>query len=86
MADAGTEAIPLYPEERDCDSPSAPRIFEIFAELSRHHLRHAGRTLEVFDLELTDLQGKVLDLLGVPRSAYAIDLPTGEGDIAHALY
>ena len=76
MADGGTEAIPLYPEERDCGSPSAPRIFEIFSGVSRHHLQQSGRTIQVFDPELTDLQGQVLDLLGVPRSVYADSPPS----------
>lgn len=76
MADGGTEAIPIYPEERDCGSPSAPRIFEIFSGVSRHHLQQSGRTIQVFDPELTDLQGQVLDLLGVPRSAYADSPPS----------
>ena len=78
MADAGTEAIPLYPEERDCGSPSAPRVFEIFGGIARHHLRQAGKTVQVFDPELTDLQGQVLDLLGVPRSVYTAS-PTSGG-------
>ncbi len=71
MADGGTEAIPPYPEERDCGSPSAPRIFEIFSGVALHYLRQSGRAIQVFDSELTVLQGQILDLLGVPRSACA---------------
>jgi len=70
MAGAGTEAIPLHPKERGCGSPSAPRVFQILSGVVRHHLQQAGKNIQAFDPELgTDLQGQVLDLLGVPRSA-----------------
>ena len=60
----------MYPELRNCPAPAAARVLEIFGDLQRHHLLHAGRTVQVFEPQLTDLQRQVLDLLGVPAAAY----------------
>lgn len=70
MSDRRLEAIPLYPELRDCPAPSAPRILEIFNGVQRHHLVDEGKTVRVFDPKLTPLQEQVLDLLHVPAAAY----------------
>ena len=70
MAATGVASIPLYPEDRECGAPSAPRIFEIFSGLARHELIHNGRIVQTFDPELTPLQAQVLDLLDVPQAAY----------------
>jgi transposase len=64
------ELLPLYPEERDCRAPSAERILDLFAPLQRHRLRRKGRLLQVFEPQLSDLQRQVLDLLGLPPSAF----------------
>ena len=63
--------IPLYPEHRDCSSPSAARIFEIFGGLARRHLMDTnGQVVQTFPPELTELQVVLLDLLGVPEASY----------------
>jgi transposase len=70
MATTGTTTIALYPEDRDCAAPSASRVFEIFNGVARHHLTRAGRTIQVFNPDLTPLQSQVLDLLGVSHTTY----------------
>jgi len=70
MAATGVTSIPLYPEDRECGAPSAPRIFEIFSGLARHELISGGRVVQTFAPELTPLQTQVLDLLEVPQAAY----------------
>ncbi|EQD57670.1 hypothetical protein B1B_08682, partial [mine drainage metagenome] len=58
---------------RGCPAPSAPRIFAIFTGLARQHLVGPGpdgAVVQIFAPELTKLQRLVLDLLGVPASAY----------------
>jgi transposase len=72
MAASGTASIPLYPEDRECGAPSAPRIFEIFSGLARHELVSNKRIVQTFAPELTHLQAQVLDLLEVPHSAYGV--------------
>ncbi|MGH9920122.1 MAG: IS1634 family transposase, partial [Nitrososphaerales archaeon] len=63
--------IPLYPELRNCPSPSTPRILEVFADAQRHNLMSKGKVVQVFDPELTPLHQQVLGLLHVPTSVYA---------------
>ncbi|MDA8268033.1 MAG: IS1634 family transposase [Actinomycetota bacterium] len=62
--------VPLYPEFRNCPSPSAPRILEIFSDIQRHHLMSGDDLVQVFEPQLTPMQQKVLDLLHVPANVY----------------
>jgi len=72
MKAAEIARIPIYPELRGCAAPSADRIFEIFAHVTRHELRDAsGALVQVFEPELTELQLKILELLDIPATAYA---------------
>jgi hypothetical protein len=72
MKTAGIARLPAYPEFRGCAAPSADRIFEIFAHVQRHELHdQAGTLIQAFEPELTPLQLKILELLGVPATAYA---------------
>jgi transposase len=71
MRDADTVGIPLYPELRACQAPSAERIFAVFADLTRHQLHDRdGHLVQTFEPQLTALQQQILDLLGVPATAY----------------
>jgi hypothetical protein len=71
MTAAQIASIPVYPELRGCAAPSADRIFEIFAHVTRHELRNAdGALTQVFEPQLTDLQLQILELPGVPATAY----------------
>ncbi len=70
MKTSGRKSLPLYPESRDCPSPSAPRILEIFSDTQRHHLVNNDVIVKDFDPTLTSLQRDVLELLHVPASVY----------------
>ena len=70
MQQASTKDIPIYPELRVCEAPSAERILAVFADLTRHELHRDGRLVQTFEPELTPLQQQILDLLGVPATAY----------------
>jgi transposase len=72
MKAANQTSIPLYPELRECAAPSAQRVLEIFAHVTRHVLRDAdGTVVRTYEPTLTPLQIQVLELLGIPASAYA---------------
>ena len=66
MIDANKQDIPLYPELRACETPSAERVFAVFNDLTRHQLYRDGELVQTFEAELTPLQQQILDLLGVP--------------------
>lgn len=70
MRAAATAKIPLYPEFRGCPAPSTQRILEIFSNLARHELYQHGQHVQTFQPELSALQTQVLDLLGLPTTAY----------------
>ena len=70
MRTARTANIPLYPELRACQTPSAERIFAVFADLTRHELHHNGQLVQTFEADLTPLQQQILDLLAIPATAY----------------
>ena len=70
MAATHAADIPLYPEFRGCASPSAERVLEIFADLTRHQLRRHDQLVQTFQPELSPLQLQVLQLLGVPTTTY----------------
>jgi transposase len=62
--------LPLYPEDRACTAPTAARVFDHLAPLQRHHLIREGHTVQTFQPQLTPLQAHLLELLGIPASAY----------------
>ena len=70
MRRAALDNIALYPEFRDCKAPSTERILEIFATVARHQLHRDATPIQTFEPELTAQQQQVLDLLGLPHSAY----------------
>lgn len=72
MAERATGTIPLYPEDRACPAPSAPRVLTIFDGVTRHHLVRRGRIVQTFEPMLTRQQRDILALLGVPTSAYRL--------------
>jgi transposase len=62
--------LPLYPEDRACTAPTAARVFDHLAPLQRHHLIRDGHEVQTFQPQLTPLQAQLLQLLGIPASAY----------------
>jgi transposase len=62
--------IPIYPEQRDCERPTTEQILRLFALAERHKLSQGEHTLQVFEVEFTDLQHQVLTLLGVSKLAF----------------
>lgn len=70
MKRANIEELPLYPEQRPCKRPTTEQVLRLFSLAERHTLLAEGHTVQVFDVELTDLQRQVLTLLGVPLQTY----------------
>ena len=75
MSREGVPELPLYHEGRASSAPTAARVFDLFAEASRHRLLSDGEVVQVFEPELTSLQRQVLELLGVPETAYLSPAP-----------
>jgi transposase len=64
------ESLPMYPEDRPCRRPTTRRLIDLFDDLQRHTLNDGQRAPIVFASDLSDLQRRILKLLGVPSSVY----------------
>jgi len=62
--------LPLYPEDRVTNRPTAEQVFRLFSLAQRHVLHQEGKNIRTFEPEFTELQHQVLELLQVPDSAY----------------
>jgi transposase len=75
MKREGIKKLPLYPEERDCTAPTAARVIEVFENLQRHILSgEEGQRVQTFMPEVTELQKKILGLLGFPVKRFLANL------------
>jgi transposase len=59
-------SLPLYPEGRKCCRPTARIVIDLFQDVQRHWLRGDQQEPVVFTTQLSPLQGRILDLLGMP--------------------
>jgi len=64
------DRLPLYPEQRPCAHPTTEQILGLFSLAQRHTLTDNGATVQVFDVQFTDLQRQLLTLLAVPEHAF----------------
>jgi transposase len=70
MQAADVNSLPLYPEGRPCQHPTAPRIFDAFDNVQRHELTADGQQAAVMVTEFSPLQRTILKLLGHPADQY----------------
>jgi hypothetical protein len=56
--------------ERECATPAAGRIFELFGNLLRHLLREGSRIVKTFLPGLSPVQKRVLGLPGIPAARF----------------
>ena len=64
------ESLPLYPEGRACRWPTARRVLDLFEPIQRHTLTHGKRPAELLVTDLTGVQRRLLNLLGLPPKHY----------------
>jgi transposase len=68
MERADLASLPLYPEGRPCRRPTARRVIDLFEDVQQHTLTTADQAPMVFTTELTRVQRKVLQLLGISKA------------------
>ena len=73
MKKNGLESIPIYPESRECHSPTTDRILGIFENLHYHDLIRGGAIVQTFQPQLNGIQELVLKLLDLPVGVYQKD-------------
>ena len=64
------EALPMYPEGRACRWPTARRLLDLFESVQRHTLSRGEPPEEVIVTERTNLQRRLLKLLGLSPNGY----------------
>ena len=70
METSEIDALPLYPEGRDCQRPTTRRLIDAMSTLSRHRLAtDDGDSLDLYT-NPTPLQHKIMKLFGIKPSAY----------------
>lgn len=70
MKARGIQSLPIYPEARECQRPTAEKVLEQFEGLRRHRLMLLTQPVRVFWDPLTDLQRQILELLKVSATNY----------------
>ncbi|MBU0684326.1 MAG: IS1634 family transposase [Candidatus Thermoplasmatota archaeon] len=70
MAQQKISSIPIYPEERECKTPTAEKIMQLFDGIRRSRLFEDDEFVDCFWDELNAVQRKVLRLLSVPAKEY----------------
>ena len=70
MVRAKVDRLRLYPECCACRYATVRRLIEVSEDVQRHRLKGGTEPAVVFTTELTQLQRKILRLLGIPQSAY----------------
>lgn len=70
MKAAGVTSLPLYPEDRPCARPTAHRLIDLFEPIQRHELHVDDGEPRIMVTELTPVQRRVIELLGLPPDEY----------------
>jgi len=70
MAAADEESLPLYPEQRACQSPTTRRVLDVFEAIQRHELQQDDEVVEVYITELRPLHRQLLKLLSIAIRSY----------------
>ncbi len=64
------ESLPIYPEGRACRWPTTRRVLDLFETIQRHTLTNGKRPVEVLVTDLTRVQRRLLNLLGLTPKHY----------------
>lgn len=73
MKNDGVECISIYPEDRNCGSPTTSRLLSLFDNIEFHQLWSKNTLVQTFQTEILAKQIEVLRLAGVPLEAYSLN-------------
>ncbi|MCL5990466.1 MAG: hypothetical protein M1166_09080 [Candidatus Thermoplasmatota archaeon] len=63
-------SIPIYPEGRECSSPTAYRILSKFDNTMLNHILIDGMEIKKIHTELTEMQKRILRLLDITEESF----------------
>ena len=64
------EAVPIYPEERECKFPTANKVLELFSDVRLQHIIMSGKIVKTIPDNLSDKQKLLLQLLDIDVSKF----------------
>ena len=67
-----SESIPIYHERKECESPTADRLLSIFNNVQFHMILNHGKVDEVFQPEISGIQGKILKMMEIDPEKYVL--------------
>ena len=70
MKDQNIISIPVYPEGRECSSPTAYRILSKFDNIVLNHLLLGGREVKTVHPELSNVQKQIICLLNIQEEKF----------------
>ena len=63
-------SIPIYPEGKECSSPTAYRILSMFDNIMLNHILIDGMEIKKIHTELTEMQKRILWLLDITEEVF----------------
>ena len=63
-------SIPIYPEGRECSSPTAYRILSMFDNILLNHILIDGMEIKKIHTDLTEMQKRILWLLDITEEEF----------------
>lgn len=69
MKKAKIKSLPIYPEERECKTPTMFDLMRLFKNVERYEVMQ-GDELSIYPAAINKTQKEVLKLLGIPVSSY----------------
>jgi transposase len=70
MEDRNLDSIPIYPEGRQCKSPTADKLIEYFSDLRLQYVCKDRQVLQVVPDEFSKTQRLILDLIDLPYTTF----------------
>ena len=70
MEKRGIASLPIYPERRECSSPTAYRILSMFDNIVLNHILIDGREIKKIHTDLTERQKQILWLLDITEETF----------------
>lgn len=64
------DELPIYPEQRQCAHPTTEQVLRLFSMTERHKLIRDDHVVQIFGVQLTEMQRQLLTLLDVPTQAF----------------
>jgi transposase len=74
MISKNQENMYIYPEDRECKSPTTSIVFDRFSHVSRYEISENGKVVERYNDPLSKSQMEILEMLNITENEYWNDV------------